>query len=91
MQNAAFDTAEQANNFLKYLYTKFFRILVSAAKISQSAPNRVYKFVPLQDFTDKSDIDWNKSIPEIDRQLYKKYNLTDEEISFIESMIKPME
>lgn len=88
---AAFDTAEQANNFLKYLYTKFFRILVSAAKISQSAPNRVYKFVPLQDFTNKSDIDWSKPIPEIDRQLYKKYNLTDEEIAFIESKIKPME
>ena len=51
----------------------------------------LFKILPLQDFTDKSDIDWNKSIPEIDRQLYKKYNLTDEEIAFIESMIKPME
>ena len=38
-----------------------------------------------------SDIDWSKSIPEIDQQLYAKYNLTEEEISFIESMIKPME
>lgn len=88
---ASFDDENQANNFKKYLLTRFFRILVSAIKISQSAPNRVYKFVPLQDFTDKSDIDWSKSISEIDQQLYKKYNLTQEEIDFIESKVKPME
>lgn len=46
--------------------------------------------VPLQDFTEKSDIDWSKSIEETDAQLYKKYNLSDEEIAFVESMIKPM-
>ena len=73
------------------MYTKFFRVLVKALKITQSAPKRVYRFVPLQDFTDKSDIDWSKSIPEIDQQLYKKYNLTEEEVNFIESKIKPME
>ena len=50
-----------------------------------------FYFVPLQDFTENSDIDWSKSISEIDQQLYKKYNLTEEEIAFIESMIKPME
>lgn len=88
---ASFDDENQANNFKKYLLTRFFRILVSAIKISQSAPNRVYKFVPLQDFTDKSDIDWSKSISEIDKQLYKKYNLTQEEIDFIEKTVKPME
>ena len=49
-----------------------------------------FQFVPLQDFTEGSDIDWSKSIEEIDKQLYAKYNLTEEEISFIESMIKPM-
>lgn len=88
---ASFDDENQANNFKKYLLTRFFRILVSAIKISQSAPNRVYKFVPLQDFTDKSDIDWSKSVAEIDKQLYKKYNLTQEEIDFIEKTVKPME
>lgn len=51
----------------------------------------VYQFVPMQDFTEKSDIDWSAPIPEIDKQLYKKYNLKQEEIDFIESMIKPME
>ncbi|HDQ16343.1 MAG TPA: type II restriction endonuclease [Bacteroidetes bacterium] len=50
-----------------------------------------YQFVPLQDFTENSDIDWSKSISEIDKQLYAKYRLTAEEIGFIESMIKPME
>ena len=50
-----------------------------------------YSFVPLQDFTSSSDIDWSKTIPEIDTQLYKKYELSEEEIKFIESMIRPME
>ena len=50
-----------------------------------------YEFVPLQDFTSSSDIDWSKPIADIDRQLYAKYNLTSDEIAFIEKMIKPME
>lgn len=50
----------------------------------------VFRFVPLQDFTSKSDIDWSKSIPEIDQQLYAKYSLSEDEISFMESMIRPM-
>ena len=49
-----------------------------------------YKFVPLQDFTSNSDIDWSVSIPEIDEQLYEKYGLSEDEIAFIEKMIKPM-
>ncbi len=44
----------------------------------------------MQDFTEHSDIDWSKSVGEIDRQLFSKYGLNDEEIVFIESMIKPM-
>ena len=50
-----------------------------------------FRFVPLQNFTNSSDIDWSKSIEEIDQQLYKKYGLDDKEIGFIEKMIKPME
>ena len=48
---------------------------------SQNAPKGVYQFVPQQDFS----VSWT------DEKLYKKYNLTKEEIEFIESMIKPME
>jgi hypothetical protein len=88
---SAFKTEMEAKNFIHYIKTKFFRALVSAIKITQSAPSRVYRFVPLQDFTSSSDIDWSKPIADIDRQLYAKYGLTDEEIAFIESMIKPME
>ena len=87
---AAFDSSTEAQNYRKYVTTRFFRVLVSAIKITQSAPSRVYRFVPLQDFTSHSDIDWSKSVAEIDVQLYKKYQLTNEEITFIESMIKPM-
>ena len=49
-----------------------------------------FRFVPLQDFTSQSDIDWSVSIPDIDEQLYQKYGLSDDEIAFIEKMIKPM-
>lgn len=87
---AAFDSSIKAENFYKYIKTRFLRALVSAIKITQSAPNRVYKYVPIQDFTENSDIDWNKSIREIDLQLYKKYGLDEQEIAFIESHIKEM-
>ena len=50
-----------------------------------------WKCVPLQDFTHSSDIDWSTSIAEIDKQLYKKYNLSNEEIDFIETKVKEME
>ena len=78
---AAFDSKNEAENFISYLKTKFFRALVLAVKISQDAMSKTYRFVPMQDFTK----------PWTDAELYKKYGLTDEEIAFIESMIKPME
>jgi hypothetical protein len=79
-----------SKNLSNYLRTRFARFMHSLAKISQHGTSTTYQFVPLQNFTSKSDIDWSKSIEEIDKQLYKKYRLTKEEISFIESMIKPM-
>ena len=75
---------------MNYLSTRFFRILVSAMKITQSAPKRVYRFVPLEDLTSNSEIDWTKSIKIIDRQLYNKYNLIEEDINFIEEKISPL-
>ena len=68
-------------NIISYISTKFFRYLVSIKKKTQNGPRGVYQFVPLQDF----------SKPWTDEELYAKYNLTQEEIDFIESMIKPME
>ena len=86
-----FENKDEAVNLCKFIKTKFCRVLLGALKITQDNPAPKWKLIPLQDFTANSDIDWSKSIPEIDQQLYKKYNLTEEEISFIESMIKPME
>jgi hypothetical protein len=77
-------------NVIKYTSSKFFRFLVGIRK-TKNMTRDTYQYVPIQDFTAKSDIDWSKSIPEIDKQLYVKYGLTEEEIGFIESMIKPME
>ena len=86
-----FDTQYEAKACLKYIKTKFARVLLSSLKVTQHNPRDTWANVPLQDFTSHSDIDWSQSIPDIDRQLYAKYHLTDEEISFIEKMIKPME
>ena len=80
-----------SSNLCKYFTTKFARFQHSVGKASQDATSKTYKFVPLQDFTAKSDINWNASIKEIDNQLYEKYSLTKEEIDFIETMIKPMD
>ena len=63
----------------------------SIAKASQDATAKTYRFVPIQNFDKNSDIDWSKSIQEIDKQLYVKYGLSKEEISFIEEKIKPMD
>ncbi|HAL65748.1 MAG TPA: DEAD/DEAH box helicase [Bacteroidales bacterium] len=84
------DNENNALNVQKYASTKFFRFLVGIRKTKNMTRN-TYRFVPIQDFTSSSDIDWSKPIADIDRQLYAKYGLMDDEIAFIESMIKPME
>lgn len=71
--------------------TKLVRALLGICKKTQHNPSSVWAYVPLQDFTNNSDIDWSKSIFEIDAQLYKKYGLSQEEIDFIESKVKSME
>lgn len=81
---------QSAKNLMKYLTTKFARFQHSLGKASQDATSKTFRFVPVQNFTSESDIDWSKSTQEIDKQLYDKYKLTQEEIDFIESMIKPM-
>lgn len=87
----AFETQEEANNLMKYILSKFCRLLLGSLKATQRNNSSTWLNVPMQDFTENSDIDWSKSIPEIDKQLYAKYGLTEDEIAFIESMIKPME
>ena len=86
-----FETEKEASATLKYVKSKFMRTMLGVLKVTQDNNTDVWKFVPLQDFTSTSDIDWSQSISDIDRQLYAKYGLSDEEIAFIEKMIKPME
>lgn len=86
-----FETVAEATAVLKYIKSKFARTMLGTLKVTQDNPRETWLNVPLQDFTVNSDIDWSKSVAEIDQQLYKKYNLSEEEIAFIESMIKPME
>lgn len=81
---------EAAKNLSMYLKTKFARYLHSLAKISQHGTKQTYRFVPMQDFTEKSDIDWSKPIDNIDEQLFDKYNLSQEEREHIKKSIKTM-
>ena len=86
----AFETQVEAENCMKYIKTKFARAMLGTLKVTQDNPRETWLNVPLQDFTANSDIDWSKSVSEIDKQLYKKYGLSLEEIAFIESKVKEM-
>ncbi len=83
-------TKEEAEALLKYVKTKFLRALLSVKKTTQNMTKSSWDLIPLQDFTADSDIDWSQSVSDIDRQLYEKYGLGEEEISFIESHVKEM-
>lgn len=87
----AFDTERLAQNVLNYINTKFFRALLSIKKTTQDISSGKFEYVPLQDFTEDSDIDWTQSIHEIDQQLYEKYELSEDEIQYIEENVKEME
>ena len=76
-----FKTKTECENVISYVSTKFFHFLVGLRKNTQDAMSKVYRFVPLQDF----------SKPWTDAELYRKYRLTEKEIAFIEKMIRPME
>lgn len=65
--------------------------MLGILKITQHNPASTWKYVPLQDFTSNSDIDWSQSVADVDKQLYAKYGLDDEEIQFIESHVKEMD
>lgn len=87
----AFDKQKEAEAALKYVKSKFARVMLGILKVTQDNNKETWKYVPLQDFTENSDIDWTKSVADIDKQLYAKYGLSQEEIDFIETKVKPME
>ncbi|MFJ1435146.1 Eco57I restriction-modification methylase domain-containing protein [Capnocytophaga canimorsus] len=76
-----FRDKSRCENVISYIKTKFFRFMVSLKKNAQHSNRGVYQFVPMQDF----------SKPWTDAELYAKYNLTEEEITYIEKMVRPME
>ena len=86
----AFDTRTEAEACLKYVKTKFARTMLGILKATQDNKKETWRFVPLQDFTAASDIDWTLSVAEIDQQLYRKYGLEAEEIAFIEEKVRAM-
>ena len=79
-----------ANNALKYVKTRFVRALLGVLKTTQDITPSKWKYVPTQDFSDDSDIDWSVSVSEIDEQLYQKYDFSREEIEFIISYVQEM-
>lgn len=86
----AFDTRFEAEATLKYIKTKFVRVMLGILKVTQNGNKPVWRLIPLQNFSLQSDIQWNVDIAEIDEQLYKKYELTQDEIAFIESHVQEM-
>ena len=86
----AFDTEEETVTCEKYLKSKFARTLLGVLKATQNGSKPCYRMIPMKDFTTSSDIDWTKSIHEIDLQLYRKYGLNEKEIEFIETHVKEM-
>ena len=88
-----FSNRENAENMRKYLKTRLFQFVayVFSSNAMTSISKVLMEHIPLQDFTPNSDIDWSQSVSDIDKQLYKKYGLSPEEIEYIENTIKPME
>lgn len=87
----SFNSLYEAQSLQKYIKTKFLRSLLGVKKVTQDNPRGVWCMIPLQNFTNSSDINWDASIKDIDKQLYKKYEFTNEEISFIETNVKEMD
>lgn len=86
-----FETREESTACLKYLESKFARALLGTLKVTQLNSKETWRNVPLQNFSADSDIDWSASAKQIDLQLYKKYRLDEDEISFIETHVKEMD
>ena len=87
----SFKNYDEAEACIKYIKSKFARAMLGILKVTQDNKKESWRKVPLQDFTPNSDIDWSQSIEDIDQQLYKKYNLSQDEIDFIESKVRAMD
>lgn len=86
----AFETENEVHAALKYVKSKFARTMLGILKITQDNKKGTWKYVPLQDFTPNSDIDWSKGVEEIDELLFDKYGLDEKEREFIRTKVKEM-
>ena len=86
----ATDSYQEAQAVEKYIKSKFARTMLGTLKVTQNNAKPTWANVPLQDFTSSSDIDWSKSIAEIDEQLFDKYGLDEPERNFIRTKVKEM-
>ena len=78
IMNGPYGSKEEAINAMSYISTHFFHFMMGLKKITQHTTNKVYEFIPMQNFLKP----WN------DAELYAKYNLIQEEIDFIESLVR---
>ena len=83
-----FDTMSEAENLMKYLQTDLVIYLISSLQASFNITASNFRLVPDQDFTNNSDIDWSKDLDDLNKQLYKKYNISDSEIKYIKESIQ---
>ena len=86
----SFNSEYEADAAMKYLNSKFARVLLGILKVTQLNAKDTWTYVPIQDFTRNSDIDWTLSSNEIDNQLNKKYGLSNSEVEFIDNHVKEM-
>ena len=87
----AYKTEVEAKNLYAFLSTKFARFLMLQTITSQDLSPEKFIFVPKENFTSSGDISWTPDdIPSIDRQLYAKYGITEEEVALIERTVKEM-
>lgn len=82
-----FDNITEAENCKKYFETDFFKVLFGGLKTKLGSTKENFACIPVQDFTNQSDIDWSQSVADVNKQLYEKYNLTAEEINIIEKSV----
>lgn len=84
------NTKEEMYNVAKYLKTRFCRYLIGIRKLKNMTKS-TYSFVPMQNFTNESDIDWTSNIDSLDEQLFKKYDLSEDQIEWIKKRITRVE
>ena len=85
-----FQTEAEAQACLKYIKTKFARVMLGVLKITQDNPPDKWKYVPMQNFGAGADLAWALDVPALDQQLYAKYGLNGKEIEFIETHVREM-